>query len=120
MFSKLNLNDLPIEGTSHSSGSRKMIVSKDQTTSKYFEAMTYGYLPAGVKWEMHDHSNIVEICIVTKGRGLLEILMEMLKHIKLVTDLFFHLEQNMKLKIILIRNLNFISLDFKINNVFYG
>lgn len=71
MFSKVNLSDIQIEGTLHNSGSRKMIVSKDQTTSKYFEAMTYGYMPAGVKYEMHDHINIIEICIVIKGRGII-------------------------------------------------
>ena len=71
MFSKKNLQDIPIEGTSHASGSRKMIVSKEEITSKYFEALTYGYLPSGVKWEMHEHDNIVEICIVTKGRGII-------------------------------------------------
>lgn len=72
MFSKVNLNDIRIEGTSHASGSRKMVVSKEQTTSKYFEAMTYGYLPAGVKWEMHEHTNIIEICIVVKGKGVVK------------------------------------------------
>lgn len=72
MFLKKNLNEMPIEGTSHSSGSRKMLVSKDETTSKYFEAFTYGYLPAGVKWEMHEHDNIVEICVVTKGKGIVK------------------------------------------------
>lgn len=71
MFSKKNLRDIPIEGTSHASGSRKMIVSKEDTTSKYFEALTYGYLPSGVKWEMHEHDNIVEICVVTKGKGVI-------------------------------------------------
>ena len=71
MFSKVNLNDIQIEGTLHNSGSRKMIVSKDQTTSKYFEAMTYGYMPVGVKYEMHNHTNIIEICIVTKGSGII-------------------------------------------------
>jgi len=70
MFSKKNLQDIPVEGTSHTSGSRKMIVAKEETTSKYFEAHTYGYLPSGVKWEMHDHGNIVEICVVTKGKGI--------------------------------------------------
>lgn len=70
MFSKKNLQDIPIEGTSHASGSRKMIVAKEETTSKYFEAHTYGYLPSGVKWEMHEHDNIVEICVVTKGKGM--------------------------------------------------
>ena len=71
MFSKKNINKIPIEGTSHSSGSRKMLVNKDETSSKYFEAFTYGYLPSGVKWEMHEHDNIVEICVVTKGNGII-------------------------------------------------
>lgn len=47
-----------------------MIVAKDETTSKYFEAHTYGYLLSGVKWEMHEHNNIVEVCVVTKGKGI--------------------------------------------------
>lgn len=71
MFSKKNLQNIQIEGTSHDSGSRKMVVSKEETTSKYFEAHTYGYLPSGVKWEMHEHNNIVEICVVTKGKGII-------------------------------------------------
>ncbi len=71
MFSKKNFQDIPIEGTSHISGSRKIITAKEETTSKYFEAHTYGYLPSGVKWEMHEHDNIVEICVVTKGRGII-------------------------------------------------
>ncbi len=70
MFSKINIGDILIEGTSHAAGSRKMIVSKDQSSSRYFEAVTYGYLPSGDKWDMHDHTNIVEICIVTKGCGI--------------------------------------------------
>ena len=43
---------------------------KEDITSKYFEAYTYGYLPSGVKWEMHEHDNIVEICVVTMGKGI--------------------------------------------------
>jgi len=70
MFSKKNLQNIPTEETSHTSGSRKMIVAKEETTSKYFEAHTYGYLPSGGKWEMHEHDNIVEICVVTKGKGV--------------------------------------------------
>ncbi|MBU1033898.1 cupin domain-containing protein [Patescibacteria group bacterium] len=69
MFSKKNLQNIKVEGTSHASGSRKMIVAKEEITSKYFEAHTYGYLPSGVKWEMHEHDNTVEICVVTKGKG---------------------------------------------------
>ncbi len=71
MFSKKNLQEIPTEGTSHMSGSRKMIVAKEEITSKYFEAHTYGYLPSGVKWEMHEHDNIIEICVVTKGKGII-------------------------------------------------
>ena len=71
MFSKKNLQAIPIEGTSHSVGSRKMIAGKDDTSSKYFEAYTYGYLPSGTKWEMHEHDNIIEICVVTKGNGII-------------------------------------------------
>lgn len=70
MFSKKNLQDIPVEATLHASGSRKMIVAKEETTSKYFEAYTYGYLPPGLKYGMHEHENIVEICVVTKGKGI--------------------------------------------------
>ena len=70
MFSKKNLNEMLVEETSHTSGSRKMLANKDETSSKYFEAFTYGYLPAGVKWEMHEHDNVVEICVVAKGKGI--------------------------------------------------
>ncbi len=70
MFSKKNIKDIPIEETPHLSGMRKMIVRKEETTSKYFEAYTYGSLPAGVKWGMHDHDNIIEICFVIHGMGI--------------------------------------------------
>ena len=71
MFSKKNIKDISVEETSHSTGSRKMIANKNDTSSKYFEAFTYGYLPAGAKWEMHEHQNIIEICVVTKGKGII-------------------------------------------------
>jgi quercetin dioxygenase-like cupin family protein len=71
MFSKKNLQHIPVEATSHTSGSRKLIVAKEETSSKYFEAHTYGYLPSGEKWEMHEHDNIIEICVVTKGKGII-------------------------------------------------
>ena len=71
MFSKKNLQNIPIEETLHGLGSRKMIVSKEETTSQYLEAYTYGYIPSGEKYEMHEHDNIVEICVVTKGNGII-------------------------------------------------
>lgn len=71
MFSKKNLQDIPIEETLHAIGSRKRIVGKEETSSRYFEAHTYGYLPASEKWAMHKHENIVEICVVIKGTGII-------------------------------------------------
>ena len=71
MFLKKNINDIPVEETPHASGSRRMLVTKTEITSKYFEALTYGYLPTKEKWLMHNHDNIDEICIVVKGSGLI-------------------------------------------------
>ena len=71
MFSKKNLSDIKIEETPHAIGSRKLIVSKEETTSKYFEAFTYGYIPIHGKYSMHKHENIVEICVVVKGGGVI-------------------------------------------------
>jgi mannose-6-phosphate isomerase-like protein (cupin superfamily) len=70
MFSKKNINSIPTEETSHSAGSRKMIAGKPDVPSPYFEAFTYGYLPANEKWELHQHEDIIEICIVIKGTGV--------------------------------------------------
>jgi mannose-6-phosphate isomerase-like protein (cupin superfamily) len=70
MFSKKNIKSIPIEETPHSTGSRKMIAGKPDVSSPYFEAFTYGYLPANEKWELHQHEDIVEICIVIKGVGV--------------------------------------------------
>jgi mannose-6-phosphate isomerase-like protein (cupin superfamily) len=71
MFSKKNLSQIPVEETPHATGSRKLLASKEEVSSPYFEAFTYGYLPAKEKWSMHHHENIVEICIVIKGKGLI-------------------------------------------------
>ena len=70
MFSKVSINNIPIEETPHASGSRKLIAAKENVPSDYFEAMTYGYLPSGEKWLLHEHQDIVEICIVVKGSGV--------------------------------------------------
>jgi quercetin dioxygenase-like cupin family protein len=70
MFSKKNINSIPIEETPHSAGSRKMIADKPDVSSPCFEAFTYGYLPANEKWKFHQHEDIVEICIVIKGVGV--------------------------------------------------
>lgn len=70
MFFKKNINSIPTEETSHAAGSRKMIADKLDVQSPYFEAFTYGYLPTDEKWELHQHKDIIEICIVVKGAGV--------------------------------------------------
>jgi mannose-6-phosphate isomerase-like protein (cupin superfamily) len=71
MFSKKNIKDIPVEETPHSTGSRKLLVGKPDVISLYFEAFTYGYLPGGEKWAIHKHENIIEICLVIKGSGII-------------------------------------------------
>jgi len=71
MFNKKNIQNIPIEQTPHNSGSRKMLASKEEVDSEHFEAFTYGFLPPKEKWVMHKHENIVEICLVTKGTGII-------------------------------------------------
>lgn len=72
MFLKKNIHDIPIEDTPHASGARKLLVNKTDTTSAYFEAYTYGYLSPREKFSMHKHNNIIEICLVVKGSGLIK------------------------------------------------
>lgn len=71
MFSRKNIQEIPIEQTPHNSGSRKMLANKEEVKSEYFEAFTYGFLPPNEKWVMHKHKNIVEICLVIKGSGVI-------------------------------------------------
>lgn len=72
MFSKKNIKDIPVEETPHATGSRKLLVGKSDVSSLYFEAFTYGYLPSGEKWASHKHDNIIEICLVVKGSGIIK------------------------------------------------
>ena len=50
------------------SGGRKLYVAEDEL--KNFHGMTYGYLPAGAKFEWHSHEDINEVMVVLKGRGI--------------------------------------------------
>lgn len=51
------------------SGSRKVFASLEHVQSTHFEAMTYGYLPAGGTFDWHDHPGTEEIMVVVKGEG---------------------------------------------------
>lgn len=51
------------------SGARKVYAGPDHLKSAHFEAMTYGYLPAGETFDWHDHDDVEEIMVVVKGKG---------------------------------------------------
>lgn len=115
MFSKKNIQDISIEETSHASGSRQMLVAKDETSSKYFEAHTYGYLPSGVKWDMHEHDNVVEICVVIKGAGIVRDIDGNQEAFGLEIGLFSRQTQSTRSKTIQVKMQNSTSFDSKIN-----
>lgn len=69
MFSKKNIKEISVEMTSHGSGTKKNLATKEEIHSRCFEALTYGFLPKKEKWAMHKHENIIEICLVAKGKG---------------------------------------------------
>jgi quercetin dioxygenase-like cupin family protein len=62
--------DIPKEEAHGGSGARKMYVSADNMQSRHFEAMTYGYLPAGNSFDWHNHKDTEEIMVVVKGEGI--------------------------------------------------
>jgi len=46
--------------------------SQGDLQNKDFQAMTYGYLPAGAKFDWHQHDKIEEIMLVLKGKGIVK------------------------------------------------
>ena len=50
------------------SGFRKVFIAENEV--KNYQALTYGYIPAGKKFDLHNHENITEIMIVLKGEGI--------------------------------------------------
>lgn len=69
---KKSLSQIPIEEAHGGTSSRQLILSKADAISKYFEAMTKGYLKDGEKYDWHSHDKIDEFFLVTKGSGLVE------------------------------------------------
>lgn len=49
------------------SGGRKLLLSENEINN--VQAMTYGFLPAGFKFEWHMHEKMNEVMIVLKGQG---------------------------------------------------
>jgi quercetin dioxygenase-like cupin family protein len=66
---KRNSSDITKEEAHGGSGSRKVYANTEHLKSSHFEAMTYGYLPAGNTFDWHDHTDTEEIMVVIKGQG---------------------------------------------------
>lgn len=49
------------------SGSKKLLLNDNEI--KNIQGMTYGFLPAGAKFEWHNHNNLNEVMYVLKGQG---------------------------------------------------
>lgn len=69
-FAKTNIDDIPIENAHGGAGSRQMLIQPDQVESRYFEAVTKGFLPSGQLFDWHVHEDTDEVFIVTKGHGV--------------------------------------------------
>ena len=70
-FSK-NIEQVPIEDAHGGSGSRRLLLSKDDPVSQHLHAMTKGYLnPSGV-WDWHHHQGVDEFFVVIQGSGTIQ------------------------------------------------
>ena len=67
-----SISNIPLEEAHGGSGSRQMLLSKEDAVSKHFQAMTKGFLaPKGV-FDWHDHDGVDEFFIVIDGQGIIE------------------------------------------------
>lgn len=62
--------DVPREGAHDGAGGRRFYVRPEDIASSDWQAMTYGYLPAGSTFDWHNHEKIEEIMLVIKGTGV--------------------------------------------------
>lgn len=69
---KKSLNQIPLEEAHGGTGSRQLLLSKNDPVSGYLEAMTKGYLKAGNQFDWHFHDKIDEFFLVIKGSGVIE------------------------------------------------
>lgn len=67
---KRQASDIPKESAHGGSGARKVYADASHATSRYFEAITHGYLPGGATFDWHDHPGVEETMIVMKGSGV--------------------------------------------------
>lgn len=69
VFHKNNLSEIPQEEAHGGTGSRQMLLDASLPLSKNWEAVTKGFLPAGQMFGWHEHKDVDEMWIVTKGEG---------------------------------------------------
>ena len=69
-FSKRSLSEIPQEEAHGGSGSRQMLHDANLDLSQNWEAVTKGFLPSGQMFDWHEHKDIDEMWIVTKGEGM--------------------------------------------------
>ncbi len=68
-FTKIRLNNVPLEDAHGGAGKRQMLLDPSAASSSHWEAITKGLLKAGEAFDWHVHENIDEVFIVLKGRG---------------------------------------------------
>lgn len=66
---KKSLSEIPVEEAHGGSGSRQLILSKEDKVSGHFQAMTKGYLEPEAVFDWHHHDGVDEFFIVLKGVG---------------------------------------------------
>ncbi|MFA5796895.1 MAG: cupin domain-containing protein [Candidatus Woesearchaeota archaeon] len=69
---KKHLGAINVETAHGGSGRRQLMLSKDDPISSQLHAMTKGFLAPGRIFDWHDHEDIDEFFLVTKGTGVIE------------------------------------------------
>ena len=62
-------SSVPREDAHAGAGGRRLYLDKAELGNKSWQAMTYGYLPAGGVFDWHEHENTDETMLVLKGSG---------------------------------------------------
>ncbi len=68
-FTKLHINDIPVEEAHGGSGTRQVLVKPEHVASPYLEAIVKTKLESGKIFDWHFHQDTDEIFIVLKGEG---------------------------------------------------
>ncbi len=67
---KKQSEDIKKEEAHGGSGYRKLYIDDKRTPSEKIQGLTHGWLPAGRKFDRHNHEGIEEVMYVLEGSGL--------------------------------------------------